>query len=39
MAKAIKTVSLSVETAERLEECDNQSAEIEAALKQYWENE
>lgn len=34
--KVSKTLSLSIETAERLEEEDNQSATVERALIELW---
>ncbi len=37
--KVQKTLSLSLETAERLEREDNQSATVEAALAAYWDGE
>jgi hypothetical protein len=36
--KVPKTLSLDIEVAERLEEEDNQSEAVEAALREYWGN-
>jgi len=34
--KVNKTISLPIDTAERLEEADNQSAVVREALQDYW---